>query len=84
MHNLAQGAMASSLRAKAVRLVAKARFKVGFEELPDDLLKDFRRPGRKTEWTQFPISFGDVDSFHGSPSPPFLTDEIDHGVDFLA
>src|SRR6266536_3998075 len=76
--------MAPASWAKPVRMLAKARLKVGVQYLAHHLLHHFRRPGRKSERAYLPTPFRDVDPFHGSPSPPFLTDEVNHGVDFLS
>src|SRR2546421_12713440 len=84
MHDFTQGCMTASSWAKTVRMARKSWLKVGVKELAHDFLHHFRRPGRQSKRPEFASAFGDVDTFHGSPSPPFLTDEVNHGLDFLS
>ncbi len=57
-----QCCVTASLGTEPVGMIAELLLVVGFQELPDDLLKKLIRPGREAQWSELAVLLGDVDA----------------------
>ncbi len=71
--NGTQRCVTAPFRAEPVRVGAELLLVVGFQELPDDLLKEFIRPGWETQRSELvALLLGDVNATNWCPAIPFM------------
>ena len=77
-----QRCVTASLGAEPVGMIAELLLVVGFQKLPDDLLKELIRPGREAQRSELAVLFGDVDAADWRPSVAFVPQIVNDLVDF--
>src|SRR3954451_22471782 len=77
MLDLGQGRMATVLGAETVRVLAKLRFVVCFQDGTHDFLQQFVGPDGNAEWSHLPIGLGNILPPLRRPSVSFMTYSVD-------
>ena len=80
--HLAQSGVAPPVGPEAVGMVGELRLVVGFQNHPDDLLKQLVRPRRYAQGAGIAVRLGNVHPSHRRPSEPLVTKLVDDAVDF--